>query len=119
MSHLEERGTYRHMNTQFHPFTGKPAPSELWVDVPRLIIAYYSERSDPSVSAQRVAFGTSGHCGSAFRGSVNETHVLAICQTYRTRQSIGPLLLGFDTHALPAVAFINALAAANPTGSQR
>jgi phosphoglucomutase len=83
------------------------------VDVPRLVTAYYSERPDPSVPAQRVAFGTSGHRGSAFETSFNEAHVLAISQAicaYRKRKGIdGPLFLGFDTHALSAPAFASAL----------
>lgn len=83
------------------------------VDVPRLITAYYSERPDPSVPAQRVAFGTSGHRGSAFECSFNEGHVLAISQAicaHRKRQGIdGPLFLGFDTHALSAPAFASTL----------
>ena len=37
-------------------------------------------KPDPSVAAQRVAFGTSGHRGSSFDGSFNEGHVLAITQ---------------------------------------
>lgn len=92
---------------------GKPAPPSLWVDVPRLITAYYSERPDPAVPAQRVAFGTSGHRGSAFACSFNEPHVLAITQAicnYRIQQHVnGPLFLGFDTHALSAPAFASAL----------
>jgi phosphoglucomutase len=96
-----------------NPLAGKPAPSELLVDVPRLITAYYSERPDAGVPTQRVAFGTSGHRGSAFRNSFNEAHVLAICQAicaHRKRQGIdGPLFLGFDTHALSAPAFATAL----------
>ena len=39
--------------------------------------AYYDSRPDPSDPAQRVAFGTSGHRGSAFRGAFNEAHILA------------------------------------------
>jgi phosphoglucomutase len=85
----------------------------LLVDVSRLITAYYSERPDPIVPAQRVAFGTSGHRGSSFEGGFNEAHVLAISQAicaYRRRQGIdGPLFLGFDTHALSAPAFASAL----------
>ena len=42
------------------------------VDVPRLVAAYYSEQPDPAVAAERVAFGTSGHRGSAFTCSFNE-----------------------------------------------
>ncbi len=95
------------------PLAGKPAPPSLWVDVPRLITSYYSERPDPTVAAQRVAFGTSGHRGSSFENSFNEPHVLAITQaicSYRRQQDAdGPLFLGFDTHALSAPAFASAL----------
>ncbi|MGE0113420.1 MAG: phosphoglucomutase (alpha-D-glucose-1,6-bisphosphate-dependent) [Steroidobacteraceae bacterium] len=101
------------MSPQNSPLAGKLAPSNLLVDVPRLITAYYSERPDPGVPAQRVAFGTSGHRGSSFERSFNEAHVLAITQaicTYRQQQNIsGPLFLGFDTHALSAPAFASAL----------
>jgi phosphoglucomutase len=62
------------------PLAGKPAPSALLVDVPRLITAYYSDAPDPAIPAQRVAFGTSGHRGSSFNRSFNEAHVLAITQ---------------------------------------
>jgi phosphoglucomutase len=83
------------------------------VNVPRLITAYYSERPDPSVPAQRVAFGTSGHRGSAFDKAFNEWHILAISQAiclYRKQQKIdGPLFLGMDTHALSVPALASAL----------
>ncbi len=83
------------------------------VNVPRLITAYYSNLPDPSVPAQRVAFGTSGHRGSAFDNSFNEWHVLAISQAicdYRKQQCIdGPLFLGIDTHALSEPALTSAL----------
>jgi phosphoglucomutase len=83
------------------------------VNVPRLVTAYYSRLPDPSVPAQRVAFGTSGHRGSAFENSFNEWHVLAISQAicdYRTQQDIdGPLFLGIDTHALSEPAYASAL----------
>lgn len=83
------------------------------VNVPRLITAYYSNLPDPSVPAQRVAFGTSGHRGSAFENSFNEWHVLAISQAicdYRAQQGIdGPLYLGIDTHALSEPALTSAL----------
>ncbi len=88
------------------------APAQL-VDVARLIAAYTSVVPDPSVAAQRVAFGTSGHRGSSFDASFNEAHVLAISQAiceYRAAQKIdGPLFLGADTHALSAPAFASAL----------
>jgi len=95
------------------PLAGKLAPSSVLVDVPRLITAYYSERPDPQIAAQRVAFGTSGHRGSSFECGFNERHVVAITQaicSYRKQQHIdGPLFLGFDTHALSAPAFASAL----------
>src|SRR5437868_325530 len=101
------------MSTKPSPLAGKPAPPSLLVDVPRLVTAYYSERPDPALSAQRIAFGTSGHRGSSLTNSFNEAHVLAITQAvcnYRKRENVtGPLFLGFDTHALSAPAFATAL----------
>ena len=98
---------------QTHPLAGKLAPASLLVDLPKLITAYYSERPDPTVAAQRVAFGTSGHRGVSFQSSFNEWHVLAMTQaicSYRRQQGItGPLFLGFDTHALSAPAFASSL----------
>ena len=95
------------------PLAGKPAPANLLVDLPKLITAYYTERPDPAVASQRVAFGTSGHRGSSFERSFNEAHVLAITQAicgYRKQHGItGPLFIGFDTHALSAPAFASAL----------
>jgi phosphoglucomutase len=95
------------------PLAGKPAPEELLVDVAKLVTAYFCERPDPENALQRVAFGTSGHRGSAFAGSFNEAHVLAISQAiglYRKRQGIdGPLFLGIDTHALSEPACASAL----------
>jgi phosphoglucomutase len=96
-----------------NPLAGHPAPAAALVDVPKLITAYYSERPDPAIAAQRVSFGTSGHRGSSFDISFNELHVLAISQAiceYRRRRNIdGPLFIGFDTHALSAPAFASAL----------
>ena len=83
------------------------------VNVPRLVTAYYTEVPDPAIPGQAVAFGTSGHRGSAFEKSFNEAHILAISQAvchYRKRQGIdGPLFLGVDTHALSAPAQASAL----------
>jgi phosphoglucomutase len=101
------------------PLAGKPAPRSLLVDVPRLVSAYYTGVPDPSVPAQRVAFGTSGHRGSSLVLSFNEAHVLAIAQAichHRRGQGIdGPLFLGIDTHALsqPACASVLEVLAAN------
>jgi phosphoglucomutase len=101
------------LNSRVNPLAGKPAPAASLVDIPRLITAYYSERPDPGIDSQRVAFGTSGHRGSSFDASFNEAHVLAISQgicEYRHAQGIvGPLFIGFDTHALSAPAFASAL----------
>jgi phosphoglucomutase len=63
-----------------HPLAGKPAPNEILVNVPRLISAYYIAEPDVSDPAQKVAFGTSGHRGSSFRGNFTEDHILAISQ---------------------------------------
>ena len=83
------------------------------VNVPRLVTAYYAEAPDPSVPEQRVAFGTSGHRGSAFEKAFNEWHILAISQAiclYREQKQIdGPLFLGMDTHALSVPALSSAL----------
>jgi phosphoglucomutase len=95
------------------PLAGKPALPSMLVNIPRLITAYYTGRPDPAVREQRVAFGTSGHRGSAFRNAFNEAHILATSQAiclYRQQQHIdGPLFLGMDTHALSEPAFASAL----------
>ena len=101
------------MATKISPLAGKPAPLSLLVDVAKLVTAYYTVVPDPTVAAQRVAFGTSGHRGSSFDGSFNESHLLAITQAicaYRAEQGIdGPLFLGIDTHALSQPACATAL----------
>jgi phosphoglucomutase len=98
---------------QVSPLAGKPADPSMLVDVPRLVTAYYTGRPDPSVAAQRVAFGTSGHRGSSLDAAFNEAHILAITQAiclHRREQGIdGPLYIGVDTHALSAPAFASAL----------
>jgi phosphoglucomutase len=101
------------LTPRINPLAGRAAPAASLVDIPRLVTAYYSERPDPDIAAQRVAFGTSGHRGSSFDSNFNEFHVLAISQAiceYRRQQGInGPLFIGFDTHALSAPAFASAL----------
>jgi phosphoglucomutase len=96
-----------------NPLAGKLVEPGMLVNVPRLVTAYYTEAPDPAVPAQRVAFGTSGHRGTAFNGSFNEDHILAITQAiclYRERQGTdGPLFLGLDTHALSTPAGATAL----------
>ena len=104
------------------PAAGKPTQPALLVNVPRLITAYYSHTPDPALAAQRVAFGTSGHRGSAFDGSFNEWHVLAISQAvcdYRRQHGIdGPLFVGIDTHALSEPAGVSALEVLAANGVQ-
>jgi phosphoglucomutase len=101
------------MSQQISPLAGKPASKSILVDIPKLLGAYSDLKPDPSVPAQRVAFGTSGHRGSSFDRSFNEWHILAISQAiceYRKSKGIdGPLFIGFDTHALSQPAFENAL----------
>jgi phosphoglucomutase len=96
-----------------HPLAGKPPTPEMLADIPRLITAYYAERPDPEIAAQRVAFGTSGHRGSSLLCSFNEAHILAIsqaiCQDRRENGVDGPLFLAKDTHALSEPAFASAL----------
>ena len=95
------------------PDAGRPADPAKLVNVPRLVTAYYTERPDPQVPAQRVSFGTSGHRGSAFDCAFNEWHILAISAAiciYRKQQGIdGPIFIGMDTHALAEPAFASAL----------
>ncbi|MFI1805609.1 phosphoglucomutase (alpha-D-glucose-1,6-bisphosphate-dependent) [Streptomyces californicus] len=87
-----------------HERAGHPAQPADLVDVARLVTAYYALHPDPAEPAQRVAFGTSGHRGSAFAAAFNEDHIAATTQAicdYRARQGTdGPLFLGADTHAL-------------------
>ena len=90
--------------TVISPLAGKPAQIGMLVDLARLERAYYERTPDVDDPDQLVSFGTSGHRGSAFRGSFNEAHVMAITQAicdYRRGQGIdGPLYMGKDTHAL-------------------
>jgi phosphoglucomutase len=96
-----------------HERAGQPATEADLVDVAALVTAYYAEHPDPAEPAQQVAFGTSGHRGSAFRLSFNEDHIAATTQAiceYRAQAGItGPLYLGRDTHALSEPAFVTAL----------
>jgi len=96
-----------------HPLAGKPAPSRMLIDVARLEREYYERKPDPNDPRQLVRFGTSGHRGTSFDGTLTEGHILAIAQAicdYRRSQGIdGPLYMGKDTHALSAVAQRTAL----------
>jgi len=96
-----------------HPLAGKLPPDSLLINPETLRSQYYSERPDVNVAEQRVAFGTSGHRGSAARRAFNEAHILAVTQAiceYRKKEGIdGPLFLGMDTHALSEPAQRSAL----------
>ena len=110
------------MSQKISPLAGKPAPKSILVDVSKLLAAYVDLRPDPSVAAQRVAFGTSGHRGSSFERGFNEWHILAISQAiceYRKGKGIdGPLFIGADTHALSQPALESALEVLAANGVQ-
>jgi phosphoglucomutase len=95
------------------PLAGKAAPKEMLIDPARLEREYYERRPDMTDANQQVSFGTSGHRGSALRGTFTEAHILAITQAicdYRRGRGIdGPLYMGKDTHALSGPAQRTAL----------
>ncbi|WP_226365200.1 phosphoglucomutase [Pseudonocardia sp. ICBG162] len=95
-----------------HERAGTPARPEDLVDVDALLAAYAATHPDPSVDVQRVAFGTSGHRGSAFTATFNDDHIAATSQAiveYRAAQGTdGPLFLGRDSHALSEPAWLTA-----------
>jgi phosphoglucomutase len=101
------------MAVEVNPLAGKSVPESMLINVPRLVTAYFAGRPDPAIASQRVAFGTSGHRGSAFNNAFNEAHILAISQAlcdHRRRNGIdGPLFIGIDTHALAEPALASAL----------
>jgi phosphoglucomutase len=96
-----------------NPLAGKPAAPSMLANIPRLVTAYFAGKPDPKVASQRVAFGTSGHRGSAFNNAFNEAHILAISQAlcdHRCAAGIsGPMFVGIDTHALAEPALASAL----------
>jgi phosphoglucomutase len=101
------------VTVETHERAGQPATDADLVDVAALVTAYFAEHPDPADPGQRVAFGTSGHRGSAFRLSFNEDHIAATTQAiceYRARAGItGPVFLARDTHALSEPAYVTAL----------
>ena len=96
-----------------HPRAGQPAQPEDLVDLPHLVTSYYSIEPDPDDVAQQVAFGTSGHRGSALNGAFNEAHILAITQAIvehrAAHATTGPLFIGRDTHGLSEPAWASAI----------
>jgi phosphoglucomutase len=96
-----------------NPRAGQPAQLEDLVDLPHLVTTYYSTKPDPDDVSQQVAFGTSGHRGSALNGAFNEAHILAITQAIIEHRAAhgttGPLFIGRDTHGLSEPAWVSAL----------
>ena len=86
------------MSANVNPRAGKIADASMLANIPRLVTAYFAGKPDPSVPSQRVAFGTSGHRGSAFNNAFNEHHILAISQAvcdHRLKAGVtGPLFIG-------------------------
>lgn len=95
------------------PRAGKPPDQSMLANVARLVSEYYTRAPDPSVAAERVRFGTSGHRGSSRDGAFNERHIVAItqaiCEHRRSHRIDGPVFLGIDTHALSESAWASAL----------
>ncbi|MGZ4591946.1 MAG: phosphoglucomutase (alpha-D-glucose-1,6-bisphosphate-dependent) [Actinomycetes bacterium] len=95
------------------PRAGQPAQPQDLVDVARLVTAYYTEHPDADDPAQRVAFGTSGHRGSALDIAFNDDHIAATSQAIAEHRAAagvaGPLFLARDTHALSEPAWATAL----------
>jgi phosphoglucomutase len=96
-----------------HPLAGKPAPTDVLIDVDRVEKTYYEKRPDVDDSRQLVSFGTSGHRGSPLEGTLNEAHILAItqaiCEFRSSKRITGPLFMGKDTHAVSGPAQRSAL----------
>jgi len=96
-----------------HPRAGMVATEDDLIDPAALVTAYYTGHPDASDPSQQVAFGTSGHRGSAFDAAFTDDHIAAITQAiceYRKTQGIaGPLFLGRDSHALSRPAWATAL----------
>ena len=96
-----------------NPKAGQSVEPSMLANIPRLVTAYFAGKPDPKIATQRVAFGTSGHRGSALNDAFNEAHILAISQAlcdHRAKAGLsGPLFIGIDTHALAEPALASAL----------
>ncbi|WP_192022673.1 phosphoglucomutase (alpha-D-glucose-1,6-bisphosphate-dependent) [Shewanella sp. WPAGA9] len=96
-----------------HQRAGTVAKQSDLINLPKLMSHYY--RIIPNVDdvQQKVTFGTSGHRGSALKASFNQNHIWAITQAvvdYRQQAGIkGPMIVGFDTHALSYAAYMSVL----------
>lgn len=96
-----------------HERAGQLAQTSDLIDIAELVTAYYTRTPDVDNPDQQVAFGTSGHRGSALDTAFNENHILAITQAivdYRAEQgTTGAIFIGRDTHALSEPAMVSAL----------
>lgn len=96
-----------------HPRAGQRARQEDMHNIPALVANYFQIAPQAGNPQQRVAFGTSGHRGTADKGTFNQHHIWAIAQAVaevRAAQGVtGPLFLGKDTHALSEPAFASTL----------
>lgn len=96
-----------------HSRAGLPAQPEDLIDVDEVVNAYYELVPDPSVPAQKVVFGTSGHRGSSLDTAFNEAHIVAttaaIVEYRRSQGTDGVLYIGRDTHALSEPAWRTAI----------
>ena len=96
-----------------HARAGQPAQPEDLIDVDEVVSAYYDLVPDPTIPAQKVVFGTSGHRGSSLDTAFNEAHIVAttaaIVEYRRSQGTDGTLYLGRDTHALSEPAWRTAI----------
>jgi len=94
-------------------YAGKKAPHTLLENIPKLMTDYYNLKPDVSLAEQSVSFGTSGHRGCSSKTTFNDDHIAAICQAiveYRHLQNtVGPMFIGMDTHALSEAAHATAI----------
>ena len=58
-----------------HPLAGKPAPTNILIDVASLEKAYYERKPNAADPAQMVSFGTSGHRGDRKSTRLNSSHI--------------------------------------------
>ncbi len=96
-----------------HPRAGQRAQQEDMHNIPALVANYFLIEPNITDPLQKVAFGTSGHRGTADKGTFNQHHIWAIAQAIaevRLANGLtGPLFLGKDTHALSEPAFTSTL----------
>ena len=94
-------------------FAGKKAPFQLLENIPKLMTDYYNLKPDVSIPDQAVGFGTSGHRGCASKITFNDDHIAAISQAIveyrRLENTVGPMFIGMDTHALSEAAHATAI----------